>query len=339
MGRAAWWLTVGAAASLAAGCSSDAGASRFITILLTNVAPQFMAVDATGITWWERQGSGDGRVERVPKMDVAAARIDVLGPGFQPVTVRGVVYTTTTDTTSISLVRYTGPDQATTIVTLPGYGSRIAADDTNVYFSSFDFPTYTTRIWAYPLDGSPLRMLAEDAHGQPFPLIVDRGEVYWTADTTRSNVPEPGVGCVMLKVSTAGGAATVVNSSRFLIDSLALDAGRVYFIANDDDQHAPHSTTLFSSGRQGGDVVQLASFDRAMSLAVDDANLYWTEPLAGRVRQMPKTGGPIVTLAQVKAPNALALDATSIYWSTWTLTSETTSEGAIMMTPKVAPPL
>jgi hypothetical protein len=53
-----------------------------------------------------------------------------------------------------------------------------------------------------------------------------------------------------------------------------------------------------------------------MRLAIQGANIYWTEEMSGKVRSMPLAGGPvvdIVTTGQV-APGPIVADATGIYW-------------------------
>jgi hypothetical protein len=59
-------------ACVTAGCSSDGG--RPVTVLLAKIEPMFLAVGDAGITWWNRPGSGDGPVERVPKADPTPLR-------------------------------------------------------------------------------------------------------------------------------------------------------------------------------------------------------------------------------------------------------------------------
>jgi hypothetical protein len=330
-----------AAACLAIGCGG--AAEQPYTTLLTNVAPLFLTVDDTNVMWWNRGGSGDGPVERVPKDDITAARIQVLGPGSQPAGAGGATFTITSDfvsaDTTVTLLRYTGPDQVTPIATVPGYGQFVVADADDVYFEGFEFGIEMTTIWAQPVDGSPIRMVTQDAHGQPQFMVIDGGDLYWTADATRSTIADPGVGCYLMKVSTAGGAAQVVRAAPFMIQPFAVDATGVYFFVNDDAQYQPISQTLFSSDRDGGAVVQLASLKRpgfigtASDIAADGDDLYWTEAF-DRLQRMSKTGGAVTTIATAPLLTGVAVDATTLYFSSWANTSHTTSEGALMKMPK-----
>jgi hypothetical protein len=53
----------------------------------------------------------------------------------------------------------------------------------------------------------------------------------------------------------------------------------------------------------------------AMRLAIQGANLYWVEPMTGKVRSMPLGGGAAVDVATAQAsPSQIAADATGVYW-------------------------
>ena len=322
---------------LAVGCG---GASELpYTVLLTNVAPGALTVDDANVIWWNYQNVGDGLVERVPKSEIDASHVEVLGPGTQPAGAGGAVFTTTADDTSVTLLRYTGPGQVTTMATVAGYGRFVAADGDNVYFEAFEFGSEITTIWAQPLDGTPLRMVTQDAHGQPYALVIDGGELFWSVDATRSTLAEAGVGSRLVKVSTAGGSAQVVHAAPFMINPLAVDASGIFFFVNDDAQFLTSSQTLFSTDRNGGALVQLASlardgyFEGANALATDGNDLYWPT-LSDRIQRMPKTGGPIATLTTVQSLKTLALDADAIYFSAWNGTSAAASNGTLMRMPK-----
>ncbi len=53
----------------------------------------------------------------------------------------------------------------------------------------------------------------------------------------------------------------------------------------------------------------------AMRLAIQGANIYWTEYATGKVRSMPVAGGPIVEIATGQvAPSVIVADAKGVYW-------------------------
>jgi hypothetical protein len=71
----------------------------------------------------------------------------------------------------------------------------------------------------------------------------------------------------------------------------------------------------------GGPIVTLAPAADQACLAIDDANVYWTEASAtgSNVLSVPKGGGQVQTLASadgstVIVPFAIEVDETSVYW-------------------------
>lgn len=63
------------------------------------------------------------------------------------------------------------------------------------------------------------------------------------------------------------------------------------------------------------------------TLAVDDTDVYWTDPFAGNVMKAPKGGGAPTTISTgQQQATFLALDATNVYWQT--------GAGAIVKMPK-----
>jgi len=70
----------------------------------------------------------------------------------------------------------------------------------------------------------------------------------------------------------------------------------------------------------GGSVVTLASgLEGPNLLAVDDANVYWTNVAVGSamqsLEQAPKSGGAPITLASGLESMSIAVDSTSVYWT------------------------
>jgi hypothetical protein len=54
-------------------------------------------------------------------------------------------------------------------------------------------------------------------------------------------------------------------------------------------------------------------------IAVDGANVYWTNQRAGTVKKVPLSSGPSVTIAAAEVqPSGIAVDATHVYWVNYT---------------------
>ncbi len=68
-------------------------------------------------------------------------------------------------------------------------------------------------------------------------------------------------------------------------------------------------------------------------MAIDEANVYWTDcgdPSAGQVQKVPKAGGPVVPLASGNRLSGIAVDGANVYWVAGTADA---SSGAIMTVP------
>jgi hypothetical protein len=51
-------------------------------------------------------------------------------------------------------------------------------------------------------------------------------------------------------------------------------------------------------------------------MALDDANVYWTEPSAGQIKRVAKAGGaPGVVITLRSMPGAIAVDSGNVYWT------------------------
>jgi sugar lactone lactonase YvrE len=90
----------------------------------------------------------------------------------------------------------------------------------------------------------------------------------------------------------------------------------------------------------GGTVTTLvsASGQYAYGMAVDTANVYWTNFGDGTVMKVPLGGGAATTLVSGQdSPVGVAVDATSVYWANYGCQSDggVCTSGSIMkLTPK-----
>jgi hypothetical protein len=52
-----------------------------------------------------------------------------------------------------------------------------------------------------------------------------------------------------------------------------------------------------------------------MCVAIDEANVYWTDDKTGSVTTVPKHGGEVITLASdLNLPSGIVVDSTNVYW-------------------------
>jgi hypothetical protein len=329
------------AAVVVAGCDDGASAPPFET-LAARVAPLFLSVDDTSVYWSETTVSAyGGPLKRFNKDSTPVLGVETIGVGYQPLVVGHVVYTTTSSISTLSLTRYTAPGQASALGDFSGFGSRLATDGENVYFSTYDFSTSTTTIWAQPVNGSPARMLVQDGHGQPNELVAGDGELYWIADPTRGSVASTaGEFGTIMKVAVSGGSAIPVLESPTVVDTLALDADQLYFVVDNpggSPSTAKPDQTLAKLDRRTGDIAAVTDTRAANSLRLDGGYLYWADAVTG-VRRVPAAGGQAETLVEMSGVNFVATDADHVYWSTWR--GPTASpEGAVMrkLKPAAAP--
>ena len=59
-----------------------------------------------------------------------------------------------------------------------------------------------------------------------------------------------------------------------------------------------------------------ATKDNGIRMAISGANLYWVEPMSGKVRSMPLAGGAVTEVATAMNPTQIAADAKGVYWLT-----------------------
>ena len=174
----------------------------------------------------------------------------------------------------------------------------IAVDATSVYWTNGNL----TKI---PIGGGIPTTLARGAAGS---LAVDSTSVYWTGTNG------------LLKVPTGGGDPTTLVSKPSVL--VAVNSTSVY--------STDGNGTIFGIPVNGGAIAILATGQTPSSLAVDAANVYWTnynngQP-GGAVMKVSIAGGPPVMLAAgPRSPYAIAVDPTAVYW--------TTSSGAVLSVP------
>jgi hypothetical protein len=230
----------------------------------------------------------------------------------------------------------------------PGPVYDLAIDHTRVYWTSFDAtnPAAPGSVVKVPLDGGVATTLASNLLG-PMLLALSATDVYWTSgyETT---------GGIMM-VSLAGGTPTLFAPAEYATGGVACDGRNVYWtewysvestpvaaggssvlaewpgqffpgaVAVDarsaysvSSMGHPGTTVVGSVPIAGGTSTMLASGQHAVWVAVDSANVYWTNDGApsGSVRRVPIGGGPVTTLADDQdGPSSIAVDGANVYWT------------------------
>jgi hypothetical protein len=178
----------------------------------------------------------------------------------------------------------------------------IAADTTSVYWAESVGP-----VMKVPIGGGPPTVLAKsEQDGIATAITLDSANVYWT--THWGTGPDGIVNGAVLKVPLDGGIPTTLASGPYRPDTLAVNAGNVYWTTWGTDTPAVMKVAI-----DGGAPTVVASAGSGC-FAVDATNLYSCS-LEGDIMKAPIAGGAPTTLAS--AQNLLgniAIDATSVYW-------------------------
>ena len=141
----------------------------------------------------------------------------------------------------------------------------------------------------------------------PTSIAVDDLNVYWTE-----------FGGLIRSVPKSGGTPTTLYTSGYNPSGVASDGSTVFF---------GDGLNVRSLPRGGGQSTVLAN-SNPLRIAVDSANVYWTDFNAGAVRSVPKNSGTMNTLATgSNSPAGIVTDGSFVYWS------ELSNPGAVRKVP------
>jgi len=215
----------------------------------------------------------------------------------------------------------TGGGSPVTLVPAGGGSQAMAIDETNVYYGE-------VAVMKVPLGGgTPTTLAAATAQATIEGIAVDANNVYWT------EAGGSGGGTVMKTTIATGGTVStlaVLNSSVLPFDIVVV-GGSVYWGEGNGGTTVGSVVRVSSTG---GTPTTLASgLAGPQRLAVDSANVYWTDYGDGSVMQCSVDGcggTPLILASGQNLPTGVAIDATSVYWLTFGTAANTYTDGAVM---------
>jgi len=196
----------------------------------------------------------------------------------------------------------------------------VAVDSTSAYFiATASDGGSQDEIMSVPLAGGTPTVLFTDVCGRLSGLAVDSSNVYWMEHRGMPAACDGTTGAVLLSsVPKAGGTPTtlVVGQTDDWSTSLAEDSANLYW-ASAAQVNGP-TGELSTVPKTGGAPTTLASGLRSpRGIAVDSANVYWTDDNTGAedgtVTTVAKTGGTPTTLASgLDNPLGIAVGSTGV---------------------------
>jgi hypothetical protein len=202
----------------------------------------------------------------------------------------------------------------------------VAIDGVNAYWIEDPFgPSTVNKIAKTATGGTGQQLVLDSADAGAFNRVATDGQfVYWTADDGK-----------VRRVSTNGGAVTVVAGAAGAALGLTVDDSNVYWTAGDD----PGTVNMAPKAGSSGGAALAAAQHLPIGVAVDQNSIYWvnggigTSPTSGSVMTCKIASCTPTELAtNQRTPVAIVVDATAIYWSNFDLGS---SQGGIY---KIAKP-
>jgi hypothetical protein len=162
---------------------------------------------------------------------------------------------------------------------------------------------------------------ADSTHLNGF-ITVDDANIYW-GEHGQTSADD----FVMRASRTGGGAVTLARGTA---NALASDGTDLYW--TDWDQAGGNTGTIRRIPVTGGALTTLATVSSPLCIALDDANVYWSEVWSGALVELPKAGGTAITLAHAMAglsSSSIALDGHNVYWSAPAPVSVSKAGGAV----------
>jgi hypothetical protein len=284
---------VGGDAAPALECFSDQ-----VTVLAEGeLSATALALDATHL-YWAAPGSdcSTGKIRKMPKSGGAATTLasDQPNPRNVAVDESRVYFRDACGTGFLRSVPKAGGQLIDHGVQVgPSTDARVlGVDAENLYFNDYG-------VLRMPKNGGAQVVLDPDTFA--LALVADPGGVYWVGSDAG--------GYRVYAYHPGDAAPTQLATPTGTGYGLALDATSIYFSAHPGIWRLP---------RSGGDE-SLVVTAQAWKIAVDEANVYWTEGVVGSncfIKKAPKTGGPVTEIAQCDGAYVdIVVDDRCVYWA------------------------
>jgi len=288
--------------------------------------PRAVIADETGVTW------------------SASDRVVTLGPGDSTprVLASGLKFPVALCRTDVALYVATegsagfgGPQIPGEVLRVDGDGTRaifkptsfgpadIDCDRDGVYWSLF-WTTLTpaglfSGLMSLDPNGDPIFTLGEPYIGEY--IAIDRDYLYWSVERS-----------VMRSPRALPLAAEPVSTTTGWPTNLEISGELVWFVPS---MNTGEPGTLFTA-TPGGTPRMLAEIDDrylSLSIAIDAAYVYWSDPRSARVMRVAQTGGPPEVFADLQGgPGSIAIYDGAAFWTnsdTGTVVTLSTAEAAL----------
>jgi hypothetical protein len=198
----------------------------------------------------------------------------------------------------------------------------IAVDGTNLYWTDYD----DGWVMSCSKSACTLPTLLIGGQANPYGIAIDKTNIYWT---------NLGGQVMQCPIAGCGDHATVLASGQNMPTFITVDATDVYWTNSGTTgcvrvNNCPPMPVMSGSGGQvvkcaiggcgGAPTVLAADASDPTGIAVDAANVYWTDFLSGQVMECAVggcSGQPTVLASGQSAPYAIAVDGASVYWTNW----------------------
>jgi sugar lactone lactonase YvrE len=189
----------------------------------------------------------------------------------------------------------------TTIASGQGVSQSIAVDTTSIYWNS------GSNVVSVPLAGGQPAVVGKG--GYPWSIAVGPNGVYWTDFSLKAVMTAPLDGGASVALASGQNVTAAIEA----IASVTVDDTNVYWLNN---ATSSSGAAVMKVPLGGGTPTVLAAASGPRGVAVNGADVYWTDPGAGTLMEVPRGGGLSLALYSYGA-YSIALDSMSVYFASY----------------------